>query len=167
VHPLSLPGKCVTIEAPAGLAAWDYVEEARAQGHNIPNGSSRCGVREIQTDDGIWTRVSSNKQAHSVFEFKSWDDLEAEEAAEVSVEVAPEVEVTEPNVDESPTFRNEAMSDVYAELDSLLGKVASVHTLSIRLSVQEQKVRTTLSKLKQRDLVARVEGAPNVWEIVR
>ena len=98
VHPLSLPGKCVTIEAPAGLAAWDYVEEARAQGHNIPNGSSRCGVREIQTDDGIWNRVSSNKQARSLFEFKSWDDLEAEDAAEVSVEVTPEVEVTQPNV---------------------------------------------------------------------
>lgn len=84
VHPHSLPCKVVTTEAPAGLPAWEYVEAARAEGHNIPKGSSRCGVCEIQTDDGIYTRVGPNKQADTVFDFASWEDLEAKDDEEVA-----------------------------------------------------------------------------------
>ena len=81
VHPLSQPAKVVSVIAPAGLTAWEYVEAARAQGHNIPKGSGRCGVREVQTDDGVYTRVGSNRQADSVFEFQTWEQIEADEVA--------------------------------------------------------------------------------------
>lgn len=68
---------------------------------------------------------------------------------------------------EAPTFRNETTRAVYEELDSLLGSVASVHTLSIRLGISEAKIRSTLSRLRQRGLVDRVDGTPSVWEVVR
>lgn len=175
VHPHTLPCKVVTIEAPAGLSAWDYVEAARAQGRNIPKGSSRCGVCEIQTDEGIFTRVGPNKQEATVFEFKTWEQIEADEAAEDATTDEAPTSDPEPvdDVDQvddveqvpAPTFRNQTLEAVFTELDSLLGKVASVHTLAVRLSIQEQTVRTTLSKLKQRDLVRRVDGSANVWEV--
>lgn len=64
-----------------------------------------------------------------------------------------------------PVFRNETNRAVFDELDSLLGKVASVHTLSTRLGLSESKVRSTLSRLSQRGLVNRVDGTPSVWEV--
>ena len=67
----------------------------------------------------------------------------------------------------TPTFRNETNRIVFEELDSLLGSVASVHSLSIRLGISEARVRSTLSQLRQRGLVDRVDGTPSVWEVVR
>ena len=64
-----------------------------------------------------------------------------------------------------PAFRNATNRIVFEELESLLGSVASVHTLSIRLRLSEARVRSTLSQLRQRRLVDRVDGTSSVWEI--
>jgi|TARA_R110000823_G_scaffold207934_1_gene338460 hypothetical protein len=81
VHPATLPAKVITVTAAADLTAWEAVEEARSQGQHIPKGSSRCGVIEVQTDEGIWTRTSCNRQGDSDFEFATWDDIDAADEA--------------------------------------------------------------------------------------
>tara|TARA_R100000329_G_scaffold145145_1_gene130419 strand:+ start:745 stop:975 length:231 start_codon:yes stop_codon:yes gene_type:complete len=66
-----------------------------------------------------------------------------------------------------PAFRNATNRTVFEELELLLGSVASVHTLSIRLGLSEARVRSTLFQLRQRGLVDRVDGTSSVWEVVR
>lgn len=53
---------------------------------DLPRGSGRAGVAEIQTDQGIYTREGGNGFANgsnrgSRWSFKSWEQLEAEEVA--------------------------------------------------------------------------------------
>lgn len=81
VHPSTLPSNSQTVEVPVGLSPWEMVTFAREAGANISLGSSRTGVHEIQTDEGIWTRTSANRRAKSDWSFITWDDLEANEAA--------------------------------------------------------------------------------------
>ena len=73
--------------------------------------------------------------------------------------------MTNPTTTDRPAFRNATNRIVYEELNSLLGSVASVHTLSIRLGLSEARVRSTLSQLRQRGLVDRVDDTSSVWEI--
>ena len=74
--------------------------------------------------------------------------------------------MTHPTTTAPPIFRNATNRTVYEELASLLGQVASVHTLSIRLGMSEARVRSTLGQLRNRGLVDRVDGTPSVWEVV-
>lgn len=60
-----------------------------------------------------------------------------------------------------PNFRNPTYEAVYDELDGLLGKTASVHTLGNRLALTERKVRSVLSYLHQQGHVEKVTN--NVW----
>lgn len=82
VHPHTLPMRFVDIECEAGLTPWEMIEEARRQGRYLPKGSRRCGVGEIQTDEGIWTRVGTNKAEKTEWSFESWEDIEAREELE-------------------------------------------------------------------------------------
>ena len=60
-----------------------------------------------------------------------------------------------------PEFRNATYETVYTELDELLGKSASVHTLSIRLVLPERTIRSALSHLYKRGLADKLTA--NVW----
>jgi hypothetical protein len=60
-----------------------------------------------------------------------------------------------------PEFRNATYETVYTELDEVLGKAASVHTLSIRLALPERTIRSALSHLYKRGLADKLTA--NVW----
>ena len=70
--------------APATATISDLLELARAAGASC--GTAQTGVFEIQTDDGIWQHtggqkidVSTTRRAANV-QFRTWDQLDAEEA---------------------------------------------------------------------------------------
>lgn len=84
VDPRSLPAKCVTVEAASDIDVNDLIRDMINR-KVIAKGSGRCGVTEVQSDAGIYQRVGGNGHARgksSRWDFKSWDDLEAEELAE-------------------------------------------------------------------------------------
>lgn len=69
----------IRVRRDAGLD--DILEAAKRCG--IPVGNFNCGVFEVQTDVGIWSNPTGKnlrfaKPANRVF--KSWEQLEAEEA---------------------------------------------------------------------------------------
>lgn len=55
------------------LLAWSYESGASV-------GSSRSGIFEIQTDCGIWSSTTCVRITPASHVFKTWDQLEAEEA---------------------------------------------------------------------------------------
>lgn len=79
VHPSTLPSNEMSIELPEGLEPWEAITAGREQVFTLPLGSGRTGIHEIQNDDGVWTRVGSNRREKSTWTFASWDDLAAEE----------------------------------------------------------------------------------------
>ncbi len=46
----------------------------------MPKGSARAGCYEVQTDAGVWTSPTRSRLNPKTAVFKTWDDLEAEEA---------------------------------------------------------------------------------------
>lgn len=62
-----------------------------------------------------------------------------------------------------PKFRNENHRTVYEYLDGLLGKCASVHSISIHTTKNERSVRSSLTALKNRGLASPEPEAHNVW----
>lgn len=70
---------------PEGTDIATIVRAALAAG--APIGSSRSGIFEVQTDDGIYAREDGGKlnvdteRKVAKIKFQTWDSLEAEEAA--------------------------------------------------------------------------------------
>lgn len=82
VHPSTLASKSFSVELPEGLAPWDAITQGREVAPlRLPLGSARTGIHEIQNDEGVWTRTSTNRRENSTWEFTSWDDLDAAELA--------------------------------------------------------------------------------------
>lgn len=85
--------KSFTKEAPAD-SAWRFqvpkgstLEQILKHGYEVerlPKGSARGGCFEIQTDEGIWSSPTNSRLNPSTAIFKTWDELEAEEAKENS-----------------------------------------------------------------------------------
>ena len=81
--------RSVSVEVAADATPAEMIAAALAAGASI--GTSRTGIYEIQTDDGIWTRtdkaircferINGEIVVSKKFAFKSWEQLEAEEEA--------------------------------------------------------------------------------------
>jgi hypothetical protein len=82
VHPSQLPARSATAQVPSGLTPWQMISIVREQGLALPLGSARTGVHEIQTDEGVWTRLSANRRERSEWTFRNWFELETAEALE-------------------------------------------------------------------------------------
>jgi hypothetical protein len=75
VEPSSQPALHARAEVPAGLEPWEMILAARGAGHRVSLGSSRTGVHEVQTDDGVWQRIGANRRERSTWVFNTWDEL--------------------------------------------------------------------------------------------
>ena len=82
-HPINdANAKCVEIHNVDDDGDYRFASVNEAIQHAIDNrkvakGSARCGVTEVQTDEGIWTRVGPNKFARnqwSTWAFQPWGD---------------------------------------------------------------------------------------------
>jgi len=63
----------------AGLAPWDAllaVNETYGSGA-LALGTGRTGIEEVQTDEGYWTRTSSNRRERSTWTFTTWAEYDA------------------------------------------------------------------------------------------
>lgn len=83
--PSQLNADCFSVMLPADTDIADAVETAIYFG--MPIGSNRSGCYQVQSDAGIWEQVDGNRMDFSTprkaakVEFKSWEQMEAEEAA--------------------------------------------------------------------------------------
>lgn len=65
------------VPADAGL---EQILEIGHRDHNMPKGSARGGCFELQTDLGIWSSPTDSRLNPRSAIFKTWEQLEAEEA---------------------------------------------------------------------------------------
>lgn len=64
---------------PADATLADILAAAYAAG--MPKGSARAGCYEVQTDAGVWSSPTRSRLNPNTAVFKTWDQLEAEEAS--------------------------------------------------------------------------------------
>lgn len=67
-----------SIAVPATASLADILAAAYAQG--MPKGSARAGCYEVQTDAGVWSSPTRGRLNPRTAIFKTWDQLEAEDA---------------------------------------------------------------------------------------
>ena len=79
---VAMGASCFTLALPVGTPIGEALAAARAAG--MPQGTSRSGCFEVQTDSGIHQRVDGRgwgRITESNSEFLTWDQLDAREAA--------------------------------------------------------------------------------------
>lgn len=72
------PAKVFEVTVPAGTSLPTIL--ATGYGQGIPKGSGRGGCFELQTDEGIWSSPTNSRLNPSTAIFKTWEQLEQEEA---------------------------------------------------------------------------------------
>lgn len=71
------------IEVDADMTVEELLEEAYAQGVRT-GGNTWAGPFEIQTDEGVWRREDGEALKRGKAVFRTWDEIEAAELAEVA-----------------------------------------------------------------------------------
>jgi hypothetical protein len=72
------PAQAFQVVVAKGASLAEILAAGYAAG--LPKGSARGGCFELQTDDGIWSSPTGGRMNPKTAIFKTWDELDAEEA---------------------------------------------------------------------------------------
>ena len=92
VHPHLRPARQFSLQLPIETTLAEALAAAYAA--HMPRGTNRAGCFQIQNDRGIWNHINGNRMDPSTPRkaakcvFKTWEELEAEELAELAAESA-------------------------------------------------------------------------------
>lgn len=87
-HPKDVPAVCLTLDLADETTLPEALCAALAAG--MSKGTHRSGCFEVQTDRGIWSQRDGNRidlsttRKVALTTFKTWEQLEAEEAMETA-----------------------------------------------------------------------------------